>query len=150
MRVKVTLDISLPLCCGRLITLENREKRWASFKYKRLPNISYWCGCLDHNNKDCLLWIKSKGTLSIDQQQFSHSLCASPYRSYSKPVIFVLGFYDNVESSRPRSSMKTGGGSIAAKGESILHPPSMTEPNMEMALTILSLMRGRFFPKRGL
>ena len=59
MRVKVTLDISLPLCRGRLITPENGEKRWVRFKYKRLPNICYWCGCLDHDDKDHALWIKS-------------------------------------------------------------------------------------------
>ena len=34
MRVKVTLDVSLPLCKGRLISLENGEKRWVSLKYE--------------------------------------------------------------------------------------------------------------------
>ena len=71
MRVKVTLDVSLPLCKGRLISLENCEKCWVSFKYKRLPNICYWCGCLDHDDKDCSLWIRSKGTLSPSQKQYS-------------------------------------------------------------------------------
>ena len=58
-RVKVTLDISLPLCRGCLITPESGKKRWVRFKYKRLPNICYWCGCLDHDDKDHALWIKS-------------------------------------------------------------------------------------------
>lgn len=44
MRVKVTLDISLPLCRGHLLSLENGEKLWVSFKYERLPNLCYWCG----------------------------------------------------------------------------------------------------------
>ena len=132
MRVKVTLDISLPLCRGRLITSENGEKRWVRFKYKRLPNICYWCGCLDHDDKDHAPWIKSKGALSSDQQQFSCSLRVSPYKSYNKPVIFVLGFYKNIDSSRPSSSVKLGGGSVGAAGVLILHLPSTTEPDMEM------------------
>lgn len=44
MRVQVNLDISLPLCSGHVITLENGNKHWVSFRYERLPNICYWCG----------------------------------------------------------------------------------------------------------
>ncbi|XP_075663122.1 uncharacterized protein LOC142632636 [Castanea sativa] len=134
MRVKVVLDISLPQCRGRLITLENREKSWVRFKYECLPNICYWCGCLDHNYKDCVLWIKSKGTLSPDQHQFNSSLRAPSYRVYNKPVVSVPGFFDNVDNSRPRNLAKLGVGSVAATGASILHHPSMTEPDSKMDL----------------
>ena len=78
------------------------------------------------------MWIKSKGALSSDQQQFSCSLRVSPYKSYNKPVIFVLRFYENVDSSRPSSSVKLGGGSVGAAGVLILHLPSATELDMEM------------------
>ncbi|XP_075665888.1 uncharacterized protein At4g02000-like [Castanea sativa] len=63
MRVKVNLDISLPLCRGRLVSLKNGEKIWLSFKYERLPNLCYWCGRLNHSDKDCPLWIQSKGSV---------------------------------------------------------------------------------------
>lgn len=53
--VKVNLDISLSLCRGRIVSLENGDKIWVSFKYERLPNICYWCGWLDHSDKDCSL-----------------------------------------------------------------------------------------------
>lgn len=43
-RVRVTLDINLPLCRGRVVTLECGDKRWVAFKYERLPNLCYWCG----------------------------------------------------------------------------------------------------------
>ena len=52
---KVTLDVSLPLCRGCVVTLENGNKVWVSFKYERLPNICYWCSCLDHDDKDYVL-----------------------------------------------------------------------------------------------
>lgn len=52
-RVKVTLDISLPLCRGQLISFKNRKKIWVKFRYERLTNICYWCGHLDHGDKEC-------------------------------------------------------------------------------------------------
>ena len=42
-RVRVLVDISLPLCQGKLITLEGGRKIWISFKYKGLPNFCFWC-----------------------------------------------------------------------------------------------------------
>ena len=42
---------------------------------------------------------KSKGTLSLDQQQFSSSLKAAPYSAKGKNVIFVPGFYEGIKSS---------------------------------------------------
>lgn len=49
-RVCVLIDITLPLCRGRVITLENGEKSWVQFQYERLPNMCYWCGHLNHDN----------------------------------------------------------------------------------------------------
>lgn len=53
LHVRVILDISKPLCHGCKITLEGGTMGWVSFKYKRLPSIDYWCGCLTHGDKDC-------------------------------------------------------------------------------------------------
>jgi len=52
-RIRVTIDVFLPLCKGRLISTDNGKQVWVSFKYERLPNICYWCGFLDHDDKDC-------------------------------------------------------------------------------------------------
>ena len=46
MRVRVSVDITQPLCKGRVISLNNDKELWVSFKYARLPNLCYWCGCL--------------------------------------------------------------------------------------------------------
>ena len=48
MRIRVRVDVSLPLCQGRICSLENGSRGWVSFKYKHLSNICYWCGCLNH------------------------------------------------------------------------------------------------------
>lgn len=68
-RICVLIDVSLPLCRGRLITTENGGKIWISFKYERLSNFFFfWCGPSNHSDKNYELWIESKGTLTPDQQ----------------------------------------------------------------------------------
>ena len=62
-RVRVIVDISLPLCRGRLIMLENGREHSVSFKYECLPNLCYWCGLLTHGDRDCNKWIDSEGSL---------------------------------------------------------------------------------------
>ena len=62
-RVRVKLDLSQPLCCGRLVSFGSRESLWVNFKYERLPIFCYWCGKLNQDDKDCVLWINSKGSL---------------------------------------------------------------------------------------
>ena len=52
LRMKVLIDLSLPLCCGCLIFLNNDKQTWITFKYERLPNLCYWCGCLTHADRD--------------------------------------------------------------------------------------------------
>ena len=94
MRVRVSIDITLPLCRGRVITMENGEKHWVNFKYERLPNFCFWCGHLNHSDKDCTLSIKSKSTLSPHGEQFNSCLKAAPYKTSRKNVIYVPGFFE--------------------------------------------------------
>lgn len=65
--VRMVVDITLPLCRGRVITLPNGNKSWVQFKYEHLLSICYWCGHLDPDNKDCNLWIQSNGMLTSEQ-----------------------------------------------------------------------------------
>ena len=76
LHLKVSLDLTLPLCHGRLISLENGKQIWISFKYERLPNLCYWCGHLTHDDKDCEIWIDSEGTLKPKDRQFGPGLRA--------------------------------------------------------------------------
>jgi hypothetical protein len=63
MRVRVKLDISKPLCRGRIARLMEGKETWISFRYERLPNLCYWCGMLTHGDWDCEKWLRSKGSL---------------------------------------------------------------------------------------
>lgn len=92
-RIQVSIDLTLPLCSGRLVSLNKAKQVWVSFKYKRLPNIYYWCGCLTHDNKDYDLWIESEGTLQIEQREFGSYLRAAPFSVSRKNVINVPRYY---------------------------------------------------------
>lgn len=67
--VRVTVDVACPFCRGKVVTLESGAKTWVSFKYKQLPNLCYWCGCLDHDDKDYEVWIDSDGTLDLKKKK---------------------------------------------------------------------------------
>ena len=60
-RVRVTMDITLPLCQGRVFKPENREKSWVYFQCER-------CGHLKHDDEQYKLWIRSKSCLTTDKQ----------------------------------------------------------------------------------
>ena len=92
-RVKVSIDLSLPLCRGRLVSLSDGKEMWVSFKYEHLPNICYWCGRLTHDDRDCDLWIESEGTLQTEQRAFGPHLRASPFVATRKSAIQVPGYY---------------------------------------------------------
>lgn len=40
-RVRVKVDVNLPLCRGCVFSIEGSKEGWVSFKYERLPNICY-------------------------------------------------------------------------------------------------------------
>ena len=68
MHVRVKVDITRPLCQGRKISFGEEAEGWVAFQYVRLPNICFWCGMLLHDDKDCEVWLKSKGSLAMEDQ----------------------------------------------------------------------------------
>lgn len=108
-RVRVTLDVYQPLCRGRVVTFEGGGKIWVSFRYERLPNICYWCGCFNHNDRDCDTWVQSKGTLRVEEQQFGSWIRATQLGPPKKNVVRVSRFYEERAenmSSRGRKEMR--------------------------------------------
>ena len=93
MKVRVLIDITQPLCRGRVICLEDDKELWVSFKYERLPNLCYWCGRLTHNDRDCELWLDSEGTLEEADKKYGLWIRAQPFASSRKAVVTVPSFY---------------------------------------------------------
>ena len=114
-RVRVQVDISVPLCRGRVLSIEDEEEHWVSFKYERLPNLCYWCGCLDHTDRDCERWIESDGSLRNSDKEYGPWIRASPIQGRRKPVVVVPGFYE---------ARKKGGSGKVSEAAMQATPPS--------------------------
>ena len=93
--VRVRLDVTKPLCRGRVVDLEEGGRVWVSFKYERLPIICYWCGRLDHDERNCPLWIESRGSLKPQDKQFGPFMRASQSINTRNSVVHVLGFFED-------------------------------------------------------
>ena len=106
-RVRVSIDISLPLCRGRIITLEDRGEVWVKFRYERLPNICYWCGCLTHSDRDCKVWINSDGTLKAGDQVYGPWLRVPFTPNPRRSMVVVPGFYETQKKNLARGSRAT-------------------------------------------
>ena len=53
LRVRVRIDVTKRMVCGKKIAIEGGEGKWVQFKYETLPNFCYRCGLLSHALKDC-------------------------------------------------------------------------------------------------
>ncbi|XP_023909156.2 uncharacterized protein LOC112020830 [Quercus suber] len=95
MRIRVSIDVNQPLCRGRVVTHEDGSQFWVAFKYDRLPNLCYWCGCLAYNNKDCAIWINSEGSLFDDSKQFGPSLRIAPFFPSRRNVVSVPSIFSS-------------------------------------------------------
>ena len=78
LRIRVSVNITEPLCRGRKIRSGREKLLWVDFKYKRLPIFCYWCGMMDNDEKEFLQWIRSKETLRLEEKQLGAWLRASP------------------------------------------------------------------------
>ena len=91
LRVRVEVDVSKPLCRGRKVILDDKEEVWVAFKYEKLPNFCYWCGMVCHDDKDCDIWLSSKGLLPLESQEFRAWMRATPFNLGRKTFCSVLG-----------------------------------------------------------
>ncbi|XWS39417.1 hypothetical protein CRYUN_Cryun18bG0052800 [Craigia yunnanensis] len=53
LRVRVAINISKPLKRGSTIAVEGKGNTLAIFKYEKLPDFCYVCGCLDYQELKC-------------------------------------------------------------------------------------------------
>ena len=56
-----------------------------------MPNFCYWCGMVSHDAKECSIWLSSKGSLSLEQQEYGLWLRADPFSVGKKSFLFVPG-----------------------------------------------------------
>ena len=148
MRLRIRLDVTLPLCRGKVVSLEEGKKTWITFKYECLPNICYWCGRLDHNDRDCDIWLDSEGSLAESQKQFGPYLRAPPFSPVRRTVVAVPGFYTSncktatppARENRPDDEGSTSNGPPPMEAQTVAHTLStsvnnLTEPLIQETAT---------------
>ena len=90
LRICVSLDITKPLCRGRMVRIGGPSTVWVEFKYERLPIFCYWCGKVDHDERDCMLWIRSKEVLKADEKQYGPWLRAPQERLQQLQLVMAV------------------------------------------------------------
>ena len=108
MRIRVKMDISKPLCRGRKAWLFAGNETWIAFRYERLPNFCYWCGMLTHGDRDCDRWLRSKGTLRREDQQYGTRLRAVVGKPIRRVEVKVAGRSNAPQWDRRVSPMNDG------------------------------------------
>ena len=137
MRVRILIDISLPLCRGRVLSLEDGGEVWVNFKYERLPNICYWCRCLTHNDRDCEVWINSDGTLKAGDQEYGPWLRAPFTPNPKHSMVVVPRYYENKKKNLAGSSRAT-----EVSSDSLVRPAHFAPP-VTMNVQPLGVMENR-------
>lgn len=127
-RVRVIVDVTQPLCRGRVVTLETGKKTWISFKYKRLPNLCYWCGCLDHDDKDCEIWVQNEGNLDASKKKYDSSIRAKPVYQSSKNVVHVPGYFEGRKKEQEKSTPMSSSRTPASRQNPPPRPPTPASP----------------------
>ena len=91
LRIRVAMNITKPLprCCK--LRSEGKHIGWALLKFERLPNFCYWCGRVDHVEKDCETWLKNREKYGKEDQQFGDWMRAEQYKSSRKSVVVIAG-----------------------------------------------------------
>ena len=100
LRARVRIDISQHLSRVRKVWSDGSVIGWTALKYKQLPNFCYWCGMLTHNDRDCERWLRSKGSLKKEDQNYGAWLRAEADLPFRKTTFIVL----DVRQNHPRST----------------------------------------------
>ena len=84
LQIRLLIDITKPLprCCK--LWSEGEHVGWALLKFERFPNFCYWCGRVTHNERDCEVWLRGKGNLKKEEQQYGDWLRAKPVQNTKK------------------------------------------------------------------
>uniref|UniRef100_A0A803KXJ6 Zinc knuckle CX2CX4HX4C domain-containing protein n=1 Tax=Chenopodium quinoa TaxID=63459 RepID=A0A803KXJ6_CHEQI len=78
MRIKVLVDINKPLRRGLFLATDQNSSRWIDVKYERLADFCFFCGRLDHTEKECQHKEQAKGSEPMMVYQYGPWLRASP------------------------------------------------------------------------
>ena len=91
LRARVTMDISKPLPRCSKLSSDGKQIGMVGLKYECLPNFCYWCGRVTHRERDCEVWLRGKGKLRREDQQYGEWLRDALVRQGRKIVAVTSG-----------------------------------------------------------
>ncbi|MBA0761693.1 hypothetical protein Gotri_024306 [Gossypium trilobum] len=62
MRIKVLIDVRMPLKQRKRIMVSSSKQVYVKFKYEKLKLFCFLCGCLGHSDNFCPIRIREGGT----------------------------------------------------------------------------------------
>ena len=99
LRIRVEIDIALPLMRGCIVQVEETDPVWVDFRYEHLPTFCYRCGIIGHNGNECFAGCGGSKASVFYRDQYGSWLRALPIRSH--------------QSNRRREDVDNGGSSDA-------------------------------------
>ena len=91
LRAHVAMDISKPLPRVSKLKSGGKQIGLVGLTYERLPNFCYWSCRVTHGERECEEWLRGRGKLSKDDQQYGEWLQAESVRQSKKTVAVILG-----------------------------------------------------------
>ncbi len=69
LRVRVRLDVRKPLTRVKRVKLGSDPSILVYFRYERLPNFCFYCGKLDHGERECKMRLRNKGKMAAESSE---------------------------------------------------------------------------------
>ncbi|XP_021725131.1 uncharacterized protein LOC110692445 [Chenopodium quinoa] len=79
-RIKVMVDVHKPLRRGLFLATGGSKPKWIDIKFERLSDSCYYCGLLDHTDKECEKKETEEGTKAEVVYQYGPWMRASPLK----------------------------------------------------------------------
>ena len=134
-RVRVTVNIQKPLCRGRVVSLDDGKDLWIPFKYERLPNLCFYCGCLTHDDRSCNARNESEVNLTPEKLQYGPWIKAPPFVPSRNKMITVPGIDETRQNTNPPSNQAQNGKSHVVVLRSDLPSPVVVWPDKQVVFS---------------